>query len=466
LQLSVLLHRGTKEATMRNVLLTVDLGFGDAGKGSIVDFLTREHAAHTVVRYNGGAQAGHRVVTGGALPQEHVFAQFGSGTLAGAATHLSRCMLLDPLAMVEEARHLHGLGVDAFERTSVDERALVITPFQRASNRLKELARGDRRHGSCGMGIGETMADYLAHGERVLFAGDLRHPDVLRRKLAFLRAVNLAKTRELRLPDGEATTREREPLASDDWSAWLIDGYDAFARQVRIVPDEYLHTILEEPGTVVFEGAQGVLLDEWYGFHPHTTWSTTTLENADRLLKEAGYTGDVTRLGIARGYATRHGAGPLVTEDPQLTRALPDVRNGMSDWQQGFRVGWLDLVLLKYALEVTGGVDALALTCLDRLAELPELKVCRRYLHRTFLVDRIARTPVPCSLAYQEQLTHNLATCRPVLEAVADAEALPGLLAAELRVAVELVSRGPTAEDKSYIRLRQADARNVEHGEK
>ncbi len=438
---------------MHQVFLTVDLGFGDAGKGSIVDFLTREHAAHTVVRYNGGAQAGHRVVIGDPLPREHVFAQFGSGTLAGAATHLSRFMLVDPLAMVEEAKHLRALGVEAFERTTVDERALVITPFQRAINRLKELARGDRRHGSCGMGIGETMADYLAHGEQVLFVGDFRRPDVLRRKLAFLREVSLAKTRKLRLPDGEAATREREPLSSDDWIAWLVDAYAAFARQARIVPDDYLHTILGQPGTVVFEGAQGVLLDEWYGFHPHTTWSCTTLDNADRLLDEAGYSGDVTRIGITRAYATRHGAGPLVTEDAQLTRALPDARNGMSDWQQGFRAGWLDLVLLRYALEVTGGVDALAVTCLDRVAELPELKVCRRYRQGNLLLDRIARSPAPRSLAYQEQLTRRLAVCRPVLETVADAEALPNLLAAELGVPVELVSRGPTAEDKSYIAM-------------
>ena len=106
---------------MQQVLLTVDLGFGDAGKGSIVDFLTRVYAAHTVVRYNGGAQAGHRVVTAGLAPQEHIFAQFGSGTLAGAATHLSRFMLLDPLAMVEEEKHLRMLGViDAFQRTTID----------------------------------------------------------------------------------------------------------------------------------------------------------------------------------------------------------------------------------------------------------------------------------------------------------------------------------------------------------
>ncbi len=111
---------------MQRVYLTVDLGFGDAGKGSIVDFLSRRDDAHTVVRYNGGAQAGHRVVTAGANPREHIFAQFGSGTLAGADTHLSRFMLLDPLAMIQEGEQLLTLGVDAFQQTTTDERAPVI----------------------------------------------------------------------------------------------------------------------------------------------------------------------------------------------------------------------------------------------------------------------------------------------------------------------------------------------------
>src|SRR3954469_18473147 len=203
---------------MQHAFLTVDLGFGDAGKGSIVDFLTRQHTAHTVVRYNGGAQAAHRVVTAGPNSREHVFAQFGSGTLAGAATHLSRFMLLDPLAMVAEEQHLQALGVpDAFDRTTIDERALVITPFQRAANRLKELARGAGRHGSCGMGIGETMIDYLEHGQRVLFAGDLRSPDLLRSKLRFLHEINLAKIQALLvdptwLPANDESAREQSPL--------------------------------------------------------------------------------------------------------------------------------------------------------------------------------------------------------------------------------------------------------------
>jgi adenylosuccinate synthase len=441
---------------MQHAFLTVDLGFGDAGKGSIVDFLARDHAAHTVVRYNGGAQAAHRVVTAGPNPREHVFAQFGSGTLAGAATHLSRFMLLDPLAMLAEAQHLQMLGVaDAFDRTTIDERALVITPFQRAANRLKELARGDGRHGSCGMGIGETMIDYLEHGQRVLFAGDLRRPDVLPTKLHFLREINLAKIQPLlsTLPDSDKAAREQSPLLEPDWRDWLIEQYRAFAQQARIVPSAFLHSILRRPGAVIFEGAQGVLLDEWQGFHPYTTWSTTTLANAEQLLHEAGYTGDLTRIGITRAYATRHGAGPLVTEDAALTHTLPDASNSFGAWQRGFRVGWLDLVMLKYALEAVGPLDQLAVTCLDRLAELPDLRICRRYSYDTFNIDRIARSPVLHDLEYQERITNCLARCTPVLEALADPNALLHLLERDLGLPISIVSEGPTAEEKRSVSI-------------
>ena len=162
----------------KQAILTVDLGFGDAGKGSIIDFLAREHNAHTVVRFNGGAQAGHRVV---AKQGEHVFSQFGSGTLAGARTHLSRFMLVEPLAMLAEAEHLMQLGIrDPFGMVTIDEKALITTPFQRAVNRLKELARGNGRHGSCGMGIGETMADWIAHRGMCCFRPILTPPTPLR----------------------------------------------------------------------------------------------------------------------------------------------------------------------------------------------------------------------------------------------------------------------------------------------
>jgi adenylosuccinate synthase len=438
---------------MHNVILTVDLGFGDAGKGAVVDFLARASGAHTVVRYNGGAQAAHRVVLAGAEPREHVFSQFGSGALAGADTHLSRFMVLDPLAMEAEAEHLRELlPGDPFDRTTIDAGALVITPYARAINRLRELARGDGRHGSCGVGVGETVFDHLQHGERVLFAGDLAERGVVADKLRFLRAVALEKLDTLRavLPDSEPVRRELDLLLDGTVHGWLVECYAEFARRARVVAGDHLHAILRRPGTVVFEGAQGALLDEWRGFHPYTTWSTTTLANADRLLAEAGYTGRVRRVGITRAYTTRHGAGPLVTEDPALTSSLPDARNVDHPWQQGFRVGWLDLVMLRYALAIVGELDALAVMCLDRVRTLPELCICTRYTCDGDPIECLAPAPTP-DLAYQERLTALLARCRPVLERLQGPEALLERLDRELGIPVGLVSEGPSAAEKRLL---------------
>lgn len=439
---------------MNHAFLTVDLGFGDAGKGSIVDYLARTHDAHTVIRYNGGAQAGHRVVayrSDGTLC-EHVFAQFGSGTLAGAATHLSRFMLLEPLAMLQEAQHLVELGIDEpFARTTIDRGTLVITPFQRAANRLREVARGKGRHGSCGMGIGETMADRLAHGPQVLLAGDLQDVDLLRAKLTFLRQVNLAKITPLQatLPDTAAVADEMALLYDDEWEAWLLEAYAEFVAVADIVPEAFSHALLQRPGTVVFEGAQGVLLDEWRGFHPYTTWSTTTLANADQLLAEANYSGTVTRIGISRAYATRHGAGPFVSEDADLTAALPDACNHDGAWQAGFRVGWLDLVLLRYALAVVGPLDYLALTCLDRLAGITPLHLCTAYTDADGArIDQLLPTPTAQNLVYQQELTKLLQKCRPQLERVKDCATLIATLVNHLGIPVGICSYGPTAKEK------------------
>ena len=439
---------------MRQVFLTVDLGFGDAGKGSVVDFLTREHAAHTVVRYNGGAQAGHRVVDARDPRRAHVFAQFGSGTLAGAATHLSRSMLLDPLAMLQEEQHLRSIGVaDAFARTTIDGRAPLLTPFARAANRLKELARGAARHGSCGMGIGETMADLLEFGPRVVRAADLADPDTLARKLSFVRDRNREKVDGLRalVPASDAADAEWDWLDASDSVDWLIEAYREFTPAAQIVGDDFVGALLRRPGTVVFEGAQGVLLDECYGFHPHTTWSTTTLRNADRLLEEAGYDGVVQRLGITRAYSTRHGAGPLVTEDAALTAALPDAANTFGPWQQAFRCGWLDLVLLRYAHAAVGRLDGLAVTCLDRAAELPALQVCDAYDAPTGVLRDLPLATVAASLEGGERIGRLLAQCRPLLEPVADEDALLERLAQALQVPVALVSHGPDAAAKQLI---------------
>ena len=130
--------------------IIIDLGFGDAGKGLLTDFLTRRFEAGLVVRYNGGAQAGHNVVTPDG--RQHTFSQFGAGTfIPGVRTILSRHGVIDPVALLVEGDVLETKGVpDVYTRLRISAQALIITPFHRAANRVREQARGADRHGSCG----------------------------------------------------------------------------------------------------------------------------------------------------------------------------------------------------------------------------------------------------------------------------------------------------------------------------
>jgi len=129
---------------------------------------------------------------------------------------------------------------------------------------------------------------------------------------------------------------------------------------------------------VVFEGAQGVLLDEQAGFHPYTTWSRCTLDNALELLAEAAPGAEVRRIGVLRAHAVRHGPGPLPTETGELRPAVRE-HNGFGEWQGAVRYGWFDAVLARYALAVAGPLEGLALTHLDAPSRLDRWRVCAGY---------------------------------------------------------------------------------------
>ena len=458
---------------MEKVILVGDLGYGDAGKGSIVDFLVRELQAGVVVRFNGGAQAAHNVVDPSGA--HHTFSQFGCGTLIpGVRTHLSRFMLVDPLSMYREEQHLQKLGItDAFSRMTIDREALVVTPYHQALNRLREIARGNERHGSCGMGIGETMSDYIAHGSQVLFIGDLREPAQMKRKLQFLRELKLAALQTIRhkLPDTESVRRELRILEDSSLMDFIVDRYGQFARQVNIVEPAFLGRLLAQD-TVIGEGAQGILLDEWYGFHPYTTWSTTTFRNADTLLQEQQYDGRIVRVGALRAYATRHGPGPFVTEDMALTAALPDLHNRTNPWQLTMRIGYFDAVAARYAIAVAGQVDLLAVTHLDRLRDMEEWRIADRYrycgsqagIDDYFAVQDGAIADIKVGesqdLVRQEQLTLRLQHCVPQYRvhpksdrrsaSETDVAAFLAQIEQQLGVPVGIVSQGPTALDKGF----------------
>lgn len=158
---------------MNHAILNVDGLFGDSGKGTTVDFLSREHNSTLTVRFNGGAQAAHNVV----LPdgRHHTFAQFGAATfIPGVKTYLSQYVLVNPLAMAKEEEHLQTCNVnDAWKRMFIHKDALITTPYHRADNRIKELFRGSKMHGSCGMGISATVEDSLKRPDECLRIKDL-----------------------------------------------------------------------------------------------------------------------------------------------------------------------------------------------------------------------------------------------------------------------------------------------------
>lgn len=409
---------------MKKAILIADIGYGDAGKGSMVDYLTRQTGAHTIVRYNGGAQAAHNVITPDGL--HHTFAQFGSGSfMPGVNSLLSRYMLIHPPAMLAEERHLRTVGVvDAFSRMMVEREALIISPYQQAANRLKEIQRGSGRHGSCGLGIGETKSDWLTAPADALTAGDLTDVNLTIKKLEHTRLRKLDQLRDvLHDLDGvESAAAEIAALTDPHLSEATAELFRYWAGLIRLIDRDAFAGVLNREGTVIFEGAQGVLLDEWWGFYPYNSWSNLTFENADALLNEAGYTGETQRLGLTRIYSTRHGAGPMVTEDEQWTRTLDEPHNRLNDWQQDFRCGPLDLPAVRYALQVLGPVDGLAITHLDRLHDLPAPRICDRYtvegeIARYLTTNGEQITPVadPTDLDSQAALTRALFTARPIL---------------------------------------------------
>jgi adenylosuccinate synthase len=445
-------------------LIVVDLGYGDAGKGTIVDWLCRAGqpggardgaSPVAVVRFNGGAQAAHHVLAPSG--QVHAFAQFGSGTFAGTPTFLSRFMLVDPLALTAEAEHLRRLGVpDPLALLTVDREALLTTPYHQAANQAREEARGSGRHGSCGMGIGETARYALEYPLDAPRAGDLTAPALLRRKLTLLRDRLVGSVPAGSVPAGSAGAgRSAAPPPRD-----VADVFRAVAARLTLAGEGDLTRLLRR-GPAVFEGAQGVLLDEWRGFHPYTTWSTTTFANAETLLAEAGLAGPAaTRLGVTRTYQTRHGPGPFPTEDPALPVTEP--HNGDGRWQGPFRAGHLDAVALGYACAVTGGVDAVALTHLDTARRAGQrLRVGRGYRIGGRTVTRLEPGP-PRDLDYQRLLTETLLTARPVYDA-GDGPApkdWPDVVSEIAHAPVAVCSYGPATGDK--VLLNQVGARPLD----
>ncbi|MBL8793846.1 MAG: adenylosuccinate synthetase [Planctomycetia bacterium] len=423
---------------MKRAVITVGLGFGDEGKGATVDYLVRHLEADLVVRYCGGSQAGHNVQ----LPdgRRHTFSQFGAGTLAELPDHprtfLGPAMVIDPLALAREAQHLAELGVREPARLlTIHPRCLVTTPWLRIANQLRELARGAEKHGSCGQGIGEARAYWLKYGADAVLAADLRDRESLCAKLELQR-------QRLLLDCQEALERVAGEVLAE-FGLWELNAEGVTAAlQAAFSPEVKLSAALPACRAAIFEGAQGVLLDEYRGFHPYTTWSTVTAHHAWELIASADFDA-VCTLGIARAYTTRHGEGPLPTHSPELTARLLDAGNPWNRWQGSLRCGWLDLPLLRYAAAVAGPLDGLVVNHLDQRGK--DDLVCEQYRN-------VALTPAAAPLlTVQSRMMQELQQAQPALAAVST----DGILRALGEIApVVITGHGATHRERSCAELR------------
>lgn len=306
-------------------VVVVGLFYGDEGKGQVVDHIVREHDVRTVMRFSGGCQAAHNVIAPDG--RHHTFAQFGSGTFAGARTYLGGDMMVNPLDMFNEYYHLASIGEgDVWDRLSVNKGCLVTTPIHEAATLLREYFRRGRAHGTTGKGIGQTRSAWI-HGGVGLQAGTL--PDRAATKKTLERLISyygvqaerweyhpVVRKSEVEWSDSLQAARELLQGYRPDFVEKMVDRYAEWAARTKLVDNVHLSNLLRNSGTVVLEGSQGVLLDERMGFHPHTTWSDVTPGPARRELTIAGVEpNEVETIGVVRSYTTRHGNGPFPSDE-------------------------------------------------------------------------------------------------------------------------------------------------------
>ena len=279
--------------------------------------------------------------------------------------------------------------------------------------------------------------------EGVIRFGDLVQPDArVRQRLLAQREAKLAHWRDRTL-DSEQLAEFALLSDAGVVERWLAAAR-AIAAQVTLLDDA---DALSAIGNVVFEGAQGVLLDEDYGFHPFTTYSRCTPQRAHALLAESAFIGETECIGVLRSYAVRHGPGPFPTECAEFLRLTPELHNELGPWQGAVRKGYFDLPLVRYALAASASIDALCVTHLDTLAAFDAHRWCERYAN-------VELAPLPRTLREQEALTEKLFAARPQYSSIGagprvSVDEFCAVLADKARLPVAYAASGPRARDVS-----------------
>lgn len=343
---------------MRNNSVVIDLGFGDSGKGLLTNYLVQQNTVNSlVVRFNGGHQAGHTVCTEDG--KKHVFSNFGSGTLSGALTYWSRYCTVDPVAVIKEYKALKaiypGMRYDALR---MDPLCPVVTPYDIIYNQF--LEQKQNKNGSCGVGFGATIERNL--GPYKLHVQDLWYPSIVEIKLKSIRNYYRDKFYSI---------GENAVLILGDKVQFQIDNFMNSLSTLKEIVHCQGEDILKFHD-LIFEGAQGVMLDMDHGFFPHVTRSNTTSKNVMEIINRNDLTLPTIHY-VTRCYQTRHGVGPMTNEELQLDLVNTEHEtNILNTWQGNFRKTVLDMDLLKYALQCDGNYSLhcekkLMISCLDQL---------------------------------------------------------------------------------------------------
>jgi adenylosuccinate synthase len=363
--------------------------WGDEGKGKMTDYLAEE--ANVVVRFQGGNNAGHTVVVG---ENEYKLHLIPSGILYEDKLNvIGNGVVVDPKALFDEIDYLEGVGVNVTpERLIVSDRAQLIMPYHKTLDILKEKARGKNDIGTTGKGIGPCYTDKFERcGIRVC---DLMHEDVFAEKLK--ENIEMKNEYITKVLGGEA-------LSFDV----ILNEYLEFAKKLRpFVQDTSVRVYndIKADKVVLFEGAQGMLLDIDYGTYPYVTSSNTTAGGVSSGVG-IGPNMITNAVGITKAYTTRVGKGPFPTE--LLDETGDWIREKGHEYGvttgRSRRCGWLDLVIVKTAARVSG-LTSLAVTKIDTLAGLEKIKVCVGYKFNDTVIDYF-----PASL-------EDLAKCEPIYE--------------------------------------------------
>ncbi|KAA2238804.1 adenylosuccinate synthetase [Chitinophaga agrisoli] len=360
--------------------IVVGLAFGDEGKGLTTDYLCMNSQNPIVIRYNGGHQAGHTVVT--KMGQKHVFSSFGSGTLRNVPTYWSRFCTLSPAYLLYEYQTL-----SVVPKLYVDNLCPITTHYDVLYNRALEATRGAGKYGSCGLGFGATI-DRLDNTGLTLVFNDLLSVSQRGKILKEIRKYYKDKINEETRFDFDQFDHNSEDRKFEGYIEKL---YGLMTNNIiQMVQEKEIFNTFNKWGTFIFEGAQGILLDRNFGNYPYITKSNTTCQNAIELLANNNWDrhSEIEVVYVSRAYQTRHGNGPFAEYRPKIElKNCQFETNKKNEFQGPFRINYLDIDKLNYALSCdmnfsSGLKKHLVLTCLDQIAN-DELIVYKKGVKNT-----------------------------------------------------------------------------------